>query len=160
VQALHAHESKKSEEQHANDLLGPKEQAVWLVVAVKKMYPERKLKPFRMCAPPISCPILFVDGKIHLIILCSPVQHPLVDPRTTGVCLICKDPQREYKDLLDSHGIKFISRVVGIAKLKGKFKPFEARRLLLKEHGLFLADERVIPLLPTLLGKKWFEAKK
>lgn len=56
--------------------------------------------------------------------------------------------------------IRFISRVVGVTKLKGKFKPFEARRLLLKENDLFLADERVIPLLPGLLGKKFFEAKK
>lgn len=90
----------------------------------------------------------------------SPIEHPLVDPRTTSICLITKDPQREYKDLLESKNIKFISRVVGIAKLKGKFKAFEARRLLLKENGLFLADDRVIPLLPKLLGSKWFEAKK
>jgi hypothetical protein len=61
---------------------------------------------------------------------------------------------------LESHKIKFISRVVGIEKLKGKFKPFEARRMLLKENGLFLADERVVPLLPKLLGVKWFQAKK
>ena len=88
------------------------------------------------------------------------MKHPLVDPRTSSVCLITKDPQREYKDMLDSHGIKFINRVVGITKLKGKFKPFEARRILLKENGLFLADDRIIPLLPKLLGSKWFEAKK
>ena len=62
--------------------------------------------------------------------------------------------------MIELHGIKFISRVVGITKLKGKFKPFEARRMLLKENGMFLADERVIPLLPGLLGSKWFEAKK
>ena len=74
--------------------------------------------------------------------------------------MITKDPQREYKDMLDSHGIKFINRVVGITKLKGKFKPFEARRLLLQENGLFLADERVVPLLPGLLGRKFFDAKK
>jgi ribosome biogenesis protein UTP30 len=74
--------------------------------------------------------------------------------------LITKDPQREYKDLLESNDIKFISRVVGIQKLKGKFKPFEARRMLLKESGLFLADDRVIPLLPKLLGKAFFSAKK
>lgn len=90
----------------------------------------------------------------------SPLKHPLVDPRTTAVCLITKDPQREYKDLLEAHKIKFISRVVGIEKLKGKFKGFDARRLLLKENGLFLADDRVIPLLPRLLGKLWFKAKK
>lgn len=76
------------------------------------------------------------------------------------MCLITKDPQREYKDLLEQHNVKFISRVVGVEKLKGKFKAFEARRLLLKENDLFLADERVIPLLPRLLGSKWFEAKK
>ncbi len=87
-------------------------------------------------------------------------MHPLVDPRTSGVCLITKDPQREYKDLLEEHKIKFVSRVLGIEKLKGKWKPFEARRLLLKENDLFLADERVVPLLPKLLGKKFFEAKK
>jgi ribosome biogenesis protein UTP30 len=90
----------------------------------------------------------------------SPIVHPLVDPRTTSICLITKDPQREYKDLLESNNIKFISRVVGIEKLKGKFKPFEARRMLLRENGMFLADQRVIPLLPKLLGSKWFEAKK
>ena len=90
----------------------------------------------------------------------SPLKYPLVDPRTSGVCLITKDPQRQYKDLLERHSIKFISRVVGVEKLKGKFKGFEARRLLLKENALFLADERVIPLLPRLLGSKWFDAKK
>jgi ribosome biogenesis protein UTP30 len=83
-----------------------------------------------------------------------------VDPRTTPICLITKDPQRQYKDLLESHGVKFISRVVGLEKLKGKFKPFEARRLLLKENGMFLADDRIIPLLPQVLGNKWFQAKK
>ena len=76
------------------------------------------------------------------------------------MCLITKDPQREYKDLLEQHNIKFISRVVGLEKLKGKFKAYEARRFLLKENGLFLADDRVIPLLPRLLGTKWFDAKK
>jgi ribosome biogenesis protein UTP30 len=62
--------------------------------------------------------------------------------------------------LIEKHNIKFISRVVGITKLKGKFKPFEARRQLLSEHGMFLADDRIVPLLPKLLGKGWFDAKK
>jgi hypothetical protein len=42
----------------------------------------------------------------------------------------------------------------------GKWKPYENRRGLLKEHDLFLADDRVVPLLPTLLGKQFFNAKK
>lgn len=91
----------------------------------------------------------------------SQLPHPpLPPPPTTSVCLIVKDPQREYKDLLASSDIKFVSRVVGVKKLKGKFKPFEARRALMKEHELFLADERVMGLMPELLGKIFYESKK
>ena len=88
----------------------------------------------------------------------SPIVHALVDPRTTAVCLVTKDPQREYKHLLEKHNVKFITRVVGIEKLEGKFKPLEARWILL-ENDMFLADERVIHLLPKLFGVKWFDAK-
>ena len=89
-----------------------------------------------------------------------PLKHPLIDPTTASVCLITKDPQREYKDLLAKHDIQFISRVVDVSKLKGKWKPFEAKRALLKENDMFLADDRVVPLLPKLLGGKFFDAKK
>ncbi|KAG6379094.1 ribosomal protein L1p/L10e family-domain-containing protein [Boletus reticuloceps] len=137
IDALHAYATQLERKRAETELLPGKEQHIWLQITVKTMHPERKLTPFRI-----------------------PLKHPLVDPRTSGVCLITKDPQREYKDLLERHNIKFISRVVGVGKLKGKFKAFEARRLLLKENGMFLADERVIPLLPRLLGSKWFHAKK
>ncbi|KAG5646492.1 hypothetical protein DXG03_003257 [Asterophora parasitica] len=137
IEALHAYESKKEKQLQESELLPGKEPNIWLNVTVKKIPSGHKFKPAKI-----------------------PIAHPLIDPRTTPICLITKDPQREYKDLLEKHKIKFISRVVGIEKLKGKFKPFEARRLLLKENGLFLADERVVPLLPKLLGSKWFDAKK
>jgi hypothetical protein len=101
---------------------------------------------------------IFFDA--YMLYADSPIKYPLVDPRTSAVCLITKDPQREYKDLLEEAGVRFINRVVGIEKLKGKFKSFEARRALLRENALFLADERVIPLLPRLLGKIFFTAKK
>lgn len=41
-----------------------------------------------------------------------------------------------------------------------QFKPFEARRELMNNHDLFLADERIIPTLPKLLGRKWVDEKK
>ena len=49
-----------------------------------------------------------------------PLPHPLMDPRKNPVCLLVKDPQREYKDLLEQKRIQFISRVVGMEKLQGK----------------------------------------
>ncbi|KAF7296648.1 hypothetical protein HMN09_01073100 [Mycena chlorophos] len=137
VDALHKHFEQHRKAEDETNLLPAKEQHVWLSITVKKISSVHRFKPVKI-----------------------PIVHPIVDPRIEAVCLITKDPQRKYKDLLEEQGIKFISRVVGIEKLKGKFKPFEARRQLLKQNGLFLADDRVIPLLPKLLGVKWFEAKK
>ncbi|TCD65502.1 hypothetical protein EIP91_002550 [Steccherinum ochraceum] len=137
VDALLKHVHKIQEEKAKTELVEGREQHIWLQLTVKQMQPEKKLKPIKL-----------------------PIAHPLVDPRESNVCLITKDPQREYKDLLEKNGIKFVHRVTGISKLKGKFKGFEERRMLLKENELFLADERVIPLLPALLGSKFFKAKK
>ena len=148
-----AHQAVKEQKELLPDRT---DQYVWLVVAVKKMFPERKLKPFKMCVHPSLLPL----RKSEHLVSNSPLSHPLINPRTAPICLITKDPQREYKDLLESNSIRFISRIVGVQKLKGKFKPYEARRMLLKENGLFLADDRVIPLLPKLLGKGFFDAKK
>ncbi|KAF8269388.1 ribosomal protein L1p/L10e family-domain-containing protein [Lactarius quietus] len=137
VTALMEYALKQQQKREENELLPGKEEYIWLQISVKRVHAEAKLKPRRI-----------------------PVKYPLVDPRDSAVCLITKDPQREYKDLLEQAGVKFISRVVGVEKLKGKFKPFEARRGLLRENALFLADDRVIPLLPHLLGKIFFTAKK
>lgn len=101
--------------------------------------------------------------QLLILLLCyiSPLPHsPLPPPPASSVCLISRDPQRTYKDLLAANDITFISRVVGIEKLKGKFKPFEARRQLMQEHDVFLCDEAVLDLMPSLLGKMFFEAKK
>ncbi|KAF9517260.1 hypothetical protein BS47DRAFT_1340013 [Hydnum rufescens UP504] len=137
IQALISHIRKSTSQSEKLELLGPKEDYVWLVLATKRMHPVAKLKPCKI-----------------------PLAHSLVDPKDNSICLITKDPQRQYKDLLAAKGVDFVSRVVGVEKLKGKYKPFETRRQLLRESGLFLADERVVPLLPKLLGKMFFEAKK
>ncbi|KDN41248.1 ribosomal protein L1 [Tilletiaria anomala UBC 951] len=113
-----------------------KKQTVWLQVTVKQLNPKKMVKPVRI-----------------------PLEHPIFTS-VTSICLLTKDPQREYKDLLVEQQITSISRVVGVSKLKGKFKPFDARRQLLQDHDLFLADDRIVPLLPTLLGKKFFDSKK
>ncbi|KAH8986481.1 ribosomal protein L1p/L10e family-domain-containing protein [Lactarius akahatsu] len=137
VTALMEYALKQQQKREENELLSRKEEYIWLQISVKRVHAEAKLKPRRI-----------------------PIKYPLVDPRDSAVCLITKDPQREYKDLLEQAGVKFVNRVVGVEKLKGKFKPFEARRALLRENALFLADDRVIPLLPRLLGKIFFTAKK
>ncbi|KAJ3766955.1 ribosomal protein L1p/L10e family-domain-containing protein [Lentinula raphanica] len=137
VDALHAYVSEVAAKKAETQLLPDVEQAFWLTIALKKQPQGSSLKVYSI-----------------------PIAHPIVDPRKESVCLFTKDPQRTYKDLLADNNIRFISKVIDISKLKGKYKAFDARRALLKEHGLFLADDRVIPLLPKLLGSKFFRAKK
>jgi ribosome biogenesis protein UTP30 len=51
-------------------------------------------------------------------------------------------------------------QVIGISKLRAKFRPYEAKRSLCHAYDMFLADDRVLPMLPRILGKKFFERKK
>lgn len=48
IESLHAHSSKREQKEAETELLPGKEQHVWLQVAVKKMQPEKKIKPFKM----------------------------------------------------------------------------------------------------------------
>lgn len=78
------------------------------------------------------------------------------------VCLIVKDPQRYYKDLVAAHqpALKRVTKVVGVSKLKAKFKPYEAKRQLANAFQKFVADTRVIPLLPKILGTFFIRRNK
>jgi ribosome biogenesis protein UTP30 len=56
VESLLKHSRAHQEKQDESELLPGAEPHVWLVLAVKKMVPEKKLKPFRMYVfmmPPI-----------------------------------------------------------------------------------------------------------
>jgi len=76
------------------------------------------------------------------------------------ICIIVKDPQKLYKELLESKEVKRISKVIGISKLRDEYRPFEAKRKLCNSYNLFLADDRVLSMLPKMLGKTFFERKK
>jgi ribosome biogenesis protein UTP30 len=47
---------------------------------------------------------------------------------------------------------------MAVTKLKTKYKPYESRRKLLAEYDIFLADDRVMNLLPGLLGKVFYKS--
>ncbi|XP_030630012.1 ribosomal L1 domain-containing protein 1 [Chanos chanos] len=84
------------------------------------------------------------------------------------VCLFTRDePQmtsdqteRFYKKLLTERGVKNVSEVIPYKVLKTEYKPFEAKRRLLKNFDLFLADARILRLLPSHIGKHFYETKK
>ncbi|KAI9208873.1 ribosomal protein L1p/L10e family-domain-containing protein [Polychytrium aggregatum] len=119
----------------ANSLVEASE-SFFLQIALKKIPESATVKPFQI-----------------------PLKHKLHSDSVT-VCLIVKDPHGEIKDYVAEKGIGEVTKVIGIQKLKTHYKSYESRRELCKSYDLFLADDRVLPLLPKLLGKVFFESKK
>lgn len=87
---------------------------------------------------------------------------------TDEVCLFTRDEpnmtpdqtQRFYKKLLEERGVKCISEVIPFKTLKKEYKPHEAKRRLLGNFDMFLSDDRIRRLLPSHLGKHFYERKK
>ncbi|KAF9909934.1 hypothetical protein EC991_007737 [Linnemannia zychae] len=133
VKALLGYVEKKGE---SKSQLLEDDQTVWLIIATKKFSDASKAKPHRI-----------------------PLKHSIVAP-DAEVCLFVKDPQRDYKRLLEEKNVKAVNKVIGVSKLRAKYKPYEAKRQLCASYGMFLADARVVTVLPKLLGKTFFLKKK
>lgn len=76
------------------------------------------------------------------------------------VCIFTKDPHEEYKKKIKALGLPSIVKIMPVSKLRKNYKPFEAKRQLCASYDIFLTDCRIVALLPKLIGKKFFEAKK
>ena len=50
--------------------------------------------------------------------------------------------------------------MIKLDKLRTQYKEFKDRRQLLSQFDLFLADDRILPMLTTALGKTFLKAKK
>ena len=46
-----------------------------------------------------------------------------------------------------------VKKVIGISKPKANYESHEAKRNLCSEYDVFLADDRILSILPKLLGK-------
>jgi len=90
---------------------------------------------------------------------------------TRDVCLIVKDLQkgirtdhedtvRHFENLLSEKGVKGITKVLPLRELKVEYKTFEAKTSLCHLYDHFLADARIIRLLPQFLGKACYKRKK
>ncbi|NWZ45535.1 RL1D1 protein, partial [Brachypodius atriceps] len=123
--------------------------------------------------------LLLNEGEsVHLLVtvwkvpqMAKVIRIPLphgIRPETTEVCLFTKDEpnlsaeqtENLYKKLLLRNGIRSISRIISYKTLKKEYKMFEAKRRLLNSFDLFLSDDRIRRLLPSHLGKHFYEKKK
>ncbi|XP_031462730.1 ribosomal L1 domain-containing protein 1 [Phasianus colchicus] len=122
--------------------------------------------------------LLNENESVHLLVtvwkiprVAQVIKIPLphgIRAETAEVCLFTKDEpdlsaeQTEslYRKLLTQNGITSVSQVISYKTLKKEYKPFEAKRRLLNRFDLFLSDDRIRRLLPSHLGKHFYEKKK
>nr|XP_006136343.1 ribosomal L1 domain-containing protein 1 [Pelodiscus sinensis] len=139
VQALLAYTKTKNK---ADELLLNENENVYLMVTVWKIPPHEQV---------IKIPLPYG-----------------IRPETAEVCLFTKDEpelsaeqtENLYKKLLIQNGITSISQIISYKTLKSEYKPFEAKRRLLNRFDLFLADDRIRRLLPSHIGKHFYQSKK
>ncbi|PNH06723.1 Ribosomal L1 domain-containing protein 1 [Tetrabaena socialis] len=95
-----------------------------------------------------------------------PLPHPLYTTEGQSICLFVKDAadgqggKDAKKKLAKLEKNGGVAKVVDTTKLRTKYESHEAKRKLCKSFDLFLADDRVLPSLPKLIGKSFFKKKK
>lgn len=79
------------------------------------------------------------------------------------VCLIVKEDSKEWVQELISAFPKemgLVKKVLGLDSLRKKHGSFEQQRALLHRFDVFMADDRILPMLGKSLGKHFFAVKK
>lgn len=101
--------------------------------------------------------------------------------------MTAEQTQRFYKRVLEESGVKCVSEVhycvhsgigwivecqsdgtlclnlhqiIPYTALKKEYKPYEAKQRLLNNFDVFISDDRIRRLLPSHLGKHFYERKK
>jgi ribosome biogenesis protein UTP30 len=79
------------------------------------------------------------------------------------VCLIVKeDSKAAVQDMIAKFPVQMgcIKKVLGLQSLRNKHAEFKQRRDLLARFTVFMADDRILPMLTSALGKDFLAAKK
>ncbi|QHN91611.1 uncharacterized protein [Arachis hypogaea] len=128
-------------ESHKSKLFDADEEFVYLVVTLKTIPHKSRVNPYKV-----------------------PLPHSLLSP-FNETCLIIDDrsksklTKQEAQKKIKADNVA-VSKVLRLSKLASDYRPFEAKRKLCDSYDLFFADKRVVPLMPRLLGKKFFKKKK
>ena len=79
------------------------------------------------------------------------------------VCVIVKEESKPWvQDMIREFPkhLSCVKKVLGLDSLRKKHSQYNQRRELLHKYTLFMADDRILPMLTTALGRDFFKAKK
>jgi proteasome-interacting protein CIC1 len=97
------------------------------------------------------------EFKPKLIQLSSPIYNQ----DNLKTCLIIRDQlvsTTEQIEALEQENLPTVSQIIPLKLLKTDYKNFEKRRELYSQYDLFIIDDAVMNLMPTLLGKIFYES--
>ena len=144
VKALLKHDKSRANEQA---LLGD-DKAIQVQFTLEKIPQNPSHKPIRVLVPHALYKIDADDS------------NGLEEP---SVCLIVKEESKPWVQEMISNFPKemgFVKKVLGLQSLRKKHARYEQRRELLSRYDVFMADDRILPMLAKSLGKEFFKAKK
>lgn len=91
------------------------------------------------------------------------IPNPVHSIEDAEVCLIVKEDSKEsIQELIQAfpEHMSCIKKVLGLQSLRNKHAEYQQRRLLLAKYDVFMADDRILPMLTKALGKDFLKAKK
>eukprot|EP00903_Cladosiphon_okamuranus_P005344 g5340.t1 len=102
-----------------------------------------------------------IPGNVSAKPIPIAIPHPLRQREDCDMCLIVKDNAKAWiKDMVEKEPVEGLTKVIKLDKLRTQYKEFKDRRQLLSQFDLFLADDRILPMLTKALGKTFLKAKK
>lgn len=90
------------------------------------------------------------------------ISNSLYDLADTKTCLVLRDQlvsKEEQVEALEEAKLPTLTKILPLKTLKAEFKPYEKRRQLYLDYDLFLVDDALLNLMPTLLGKIFYSNK-
>lgn len=147
VVALLDYHERSSEAQEKKSLLGD-ERVVQVQFGLDQMPSYQRHKPIQLSIP-----------------------HPLwrvnkddddEDTTEPDVCLIVKEESKEWVQELLREFPEYcpVKKVLGLDSLRRKHGRYDEQRALLHRYDVFMADDRILPMLAKALGRAFFRAKK
>lgn len=99
------------------------------------------------------------------------IPHPLFQLKNAKndsleepeVCLIVKEESKPWcQEMIERFPEEMgcIKKVLGLQSLRTKHARYEQRRNLLHKYNIFMADDRILPMLSKALGSDFYKAKK
>mmetsp|Transcript_3562 Transcript_3562/g.8508 ORF Transcript_3562/g.8508 Transcript_3562/m.8508 type:complete len:463 (+) Transcript_3562:90-1478(+) len=85
------------------------------------------------------------------------------DAEEPEICLIVKDESKPYcQEMIEKFPdhMGCVKKVLTLDSLRKKHSSYEQKRELLSKYNMFLADDRILPMMSKALGKGFIKAKK